>query len=621
MVRDDVGDLRGRAEWIDLADRMLLALGPFRSPAAALVELPGRASWSGPRSDGLEGFARSFLLASLRIAATRGESCEPLIDVYRLGLLAGSDPRHPEAWPRIVDRGQALVEAASIALALHWTRPWLWDRLESAAQERLVDWMRPSAHVATPDNNWVLFPVIVQEFLASVGAPFDEAVIARGIERIEDWYDGAGWYRDGAGQNFDYYNAWALHLYPALWTFLREARSPGDAREHRARYAARLSDYLPQHLMLLDRTGSPVFQGRSLSYRFAVLAPLWLGELLGAGADHPGAVRLVADRTLDFFEEGGAFGRDGVLTSGWQGEFLPMIQPYSGPASPYWAVKGFLGLLLPADAPVWTAAARDPETERTDVAAHLAAPGFLVARTGADGISRLINHGSDHYPPLKGIDDPLYSRLAYSSRTSPVFGDDPVDSHVGVVGEGGRVSRRTAIERVDAPPGFVASAHTPVWPDVDGAEHERFRILTASFAEGSCVVHVHIVTSQQETCREVRVGGWAIASPEPPPVLSLGERDAAVDDGRGLVSRLRVLYGEGQVGVHRASGTSPLGAHAAVPVATVVHRGCRSVVVVAVDLSASGDADTPRVTVTEQEARVVVQIVGRSGTSTFVDPA
>ncbi|MGW0790604.1 DUF2264 domain-containing protein [Streptomyces sp. NPDC002911] len=39
---------------------------------------------------------------------------------------------------------------------------------------------------------------------------------------------------------------------------------------------------------------------------------------------------------------------------GWCGPFLPVAQAYSGPASPYWAGKAFVGLLLRAGHPVWT---------------------------------------------------------------------------------------------------------------------------------------------------------------------------------------------------------------------------------------------------------------------------
>lgn len=66
-----------------------------------MINLPGPASRSGERSDGLEGFARTFLHAAFRMSQSdRGDLAE--------WYATGTDPRSPE-------RAQAKVEAASIA--------------------------------------------------------------------------------------------------------------------------------------------------------------------------------------------------------------------------------------------------------------------------------------------------------------------------------------------------------------------------------------------------------------------------------------------------------------------------------------------------------------------------
>ncbi|MYW06656.1 DUF2264 domain-containing protein, partial [Streptomyces sp. SID3343] len=57
-----------RAHWEAVADGLVAAVEPYRSPGGALITLPGPTSWSGARSDGLEGYARTFLLAALRAA-------------------------------------------------------------------------------------------------------------------------------------------------------------------------------------------------------------------------------------------------------------------------------------------------------------------------------------------------------------------------------------------------------------------------------------------------------------------------------------------------------------------------------------------------------------------------
>ncbi len=47
-------------------------LRPYASNGNALIALPGPASRSGPWSDGLEGFARTFMLAAFRPAGAGG---------------------------------------------------------------------------------------------------------------------------------------------------------------------------------------------------------------------------------------------------------------------------------------------------------------------------------------------------------------------------------------------------------------------------------------------------------------------------------------------------------------------------------------------------------------------
>src|SRR5690606_14530605 len=83
-----------RAHWTALADRMLAALEPYRSPGGARVVLPGPASRSGPDSDALEGYARSFLLAGFRITGERGEGAVAtrLLETYAAGAAGVTDP-------------------------------------------------------------------------------------------------------------------------------------------------------------------------------------------------------------------------------------------------------------------------------------------------------------------------------------------------------------------------------------------------------------------------------------------------------------------------------------------------------------------------------------------------
>ncbi|GAB3973919.1 DUF2264 domain-containing protein [Plantactinospora veratri] len=590
-----------RAHWEATADRLLDAVVPHAVPGFSQVRLPGRPSSAGLSSDGLEGYARTFLLAAFRIAGAGGDVPAALVERYADGLAHGTDPAHRYAWPTPADCSQQLVEAASIALALHETRPWLFDRLDPPVRQRVVDWLAAVTGKRTWQSNWVLFPVVVGQFLATVGAPHDPAEIDAGLERIEQWYVGDGWYTDGAGQCFDYYAGWAMHLYPLLW-----ARMSGD-RERGDRYRERLRAFLGQYQHMFGRDGAPVHQGRSLCYRFASVAPLWLGELTDATPLPPGRTRRIASGVLRHFHERGVPDERGLLDLGWYERFLPCTQHYSGPASPYWASKAFLGLLLPADHPVWTARESAAPIDEADRVVALPAPGWLLHATRHDGIVRLVNHGSDRARHLAadGLEDPHYTRFGYASHAAPDTGEEArtraVDGHLAVLGPDGTVSRRRRIEPIAVHDRFAASAYSDELPA------GQVRVQTASVVRGPWELRVHRVTAPPGC--QVREGGYALAGTRPPSV-DTGPGWAAVRRPDGLASVLIGRHGLRDAAVARALDANAYGVFSATPYLTApAHPGGSAVYVCLVALT--GDRVDPTavaesVTVLVDGDRVVV---------------
>ncbi|MER6580283.1 DUF2264 domain-containing protein [Nonomuraea sp. NPDC001023] len=543
-----------RAHWEALADRLLGAVTPYASPGFAQLRLPGRASWSGVALDGLEGFARTFLLAAFRLAGAAGD-VPGLAERYARGLAAGTDPGSGEAWPELTDCSQQMVEAASIAVALHETRPWLWDRLDDGVRDRVAHWLGGFVGKRTWDNNWMLFQTVTEEFLKSVGGPYEQREIDRGLERIEDWYAGDGWYTDGGSRNFDYYCGWALHLYPLLWT-----RMSGDA-ERAGVYTSRLHEFLTTYQHFFGADGAPVHHGRSLAYRFAALAPVWLGALTGATPLAPGQTRKLASSVVRHFAERGVPGPDGLLSLGWYEPFLPVTQAYSGPASPYWASKGFLGLLLPPDHPVWTEREQPLPIDEHDVVAAVPAAGLLLHGTRHDGIVRLVNHGSDHGAPP---DDPHYAKLAYSTRTAPEAAEHAwardLDNHLALVAPDGTPSRRTAITPLTCADATASSSHRTA----GGA-----LVTSTSVVRGPWELRVHEIAGSEgggEGGGEggVREGGFAVAG-DVPPTVATGRGWAMARRADGLTSAIVALHGWRRASVAREVESNAFGPHSAVP--------------------------------------------------------
>ncbi|MZE69620.1 DUF2264 domain-containing protein, partial [Streptomyces sp. SID5789] len=406
-------------------------------------------------------------------------------------------------------------------LGLRLTAPWLWKNLDAGVQDRVEEWLRGALrHVPAP-NNWYLFPYTVAGFLESVGRGDAETAAARerALELLEGWYRGGGWYADGDGRAFDHYNGWALHLYPVL-----DAHLGGDA-DALGRYGDRLRAHLDGFALMFGADGAPLHYGRSLTYRFAASSAVGLGALTGHTPLSPGASRRLVSGSLRYFTDRGALSDEGLLSLGWFGPHEATLQPYSGPASPYWASKAFVSLLAPAGHPLWTAPEEPAPVEEADRVLALAAPGLLVQSTREDGIVRLHNHGSDHVRPHEGEsadqDDPHYGRQAYSTRTGPTAGENAADNHLSVeVGGRGSVRRRIHPLGVGQGDGWgwAASWHRPVFtggaPMVPG-----LRVESVTVARGPYELRVHRVVGAPRGARVTHTG-WA-AGPEEPLVSAL----------------------------------------------------------------------------------------------------
>lgn len=507
----EVAKTTARDRWQGLADRLLEATAPYASPSGSLVVLPGPASASGRWSDGLEGFARTGLLAAFRVAGAGGDDPAGLLERFARGLAAGTDPAHPERWPTISERRQAVPEAASVAILLSETRPWLWDRLDPAVQERTVAWLAGVVGTGGYTNNWTWFQTVIEGFLQSVDGPWSQGDLDRNLEIQEGLYLGDGWYSDGAGpdgsrQNFDHYAGWAWHVYPLL-----HARILGTDLEQVHRN--RLRDFLGQARDLVGSEGAPLFQGRSLTYRFATLAPFWAGAIAGETPLAAGGTRALADGVLDHFLDAGAVDERGLLSIGWHREHRPIRQAYTGSSSTYWASKGLMGLLLPEDHPEWSVQPDDVQAEpvRTRL---MVAPGWLVVRSEADGIVRVLNHGSDGFRgPAGGVraDNPFYHRVGYSTISSPDLSAGgiakPLESHVALLDGTGTPSHRDRIERVHLDDRVAVSRSRVHWLDTPETGNTTDVAGWAALRRGPRVT----VASVVHGVHELRLAWWDAA--------------------------------------------------------------------------------------------------------------
>jgi hypothetical protein len=563
---------------------MLAAVRPWASAGHGRIRLPGPQGGYGRAVDGLEGFARTFLLAGFRLAGERGSDPDDLAGWYAEGLRAGSDPSSPDRWVRLDEHPQAKVEAASLALVLDMTRPWLWDRLDDGVRERLVDYLAPAVGDRTyPRINWVWFRLVVQTFLRSVGGPWSPDDIAEDLATHDGFARPDGWLADGSERSYDHYAGWALHLYPVLWA--RMAGAQGFAEPRHEADVARLDRFLLDAVHLIGGDGSPLLQGRSLTYRFAAAAPFWAGAMARVPSLSPGLLRRAASGVIRHFVDRGAPDQHGLLPLGWHHAWPAIAHSYSGPGSPYWASKGLLGLALPADHPVWTAREEPLPVERHDTLLAVRAPGWLVAGTRDDGIVRVINHGTDH--AVEGADtgdSPLYARLGYSTATSPLLDDaswaEPLDQSVVLLDATGGATHRCGMrtlavevqDTLDGPVAMAASSGAVRWlAPARNQQRHGSGLVGATTAAGTITV-VSLVRGPWEVrlvrvdalgagvtadTLVLRVAGWAVSGPDA--TGSVADRTVTATAG-GTVSRGYALLGDAVPGATRRPDASPLGA-------------------------------------------------------------
>jgi hypothetical protein len=591
-----------RAHWVAAADDLLLSAARFRSTGGARIDLPGRPSQQGVRMDGLEGFARTFLLAAFRAVGDDDDRSRGHLARYLEGLVSGT--RTPgrddgESWPvigHIGRAGQSHVEAASIALSLHLTRTTTWDALAPDEQDRVDAWLRWALRHEPSSNNWYLFPLTIASFLEGVGRGDDETayVIRRGIALIDAWYRGDGWYSDGDGQAFDHYIGWALHLYPMLHARLR---ADGELSQ---RLGGRLRSFLETFSLTFDRSGAPLYLGRSMTYRMGTLASVAIGEVTGHTPLGHGESRRILSAGLRYFLEHDAT-TDGVLNLGWHGPHEPTLQRYSGPGSPYWASKGFAALMLPADHPVWTSVERPRAVDHEDVVRSIGGIGWLVQTTALDGIVRVHNHGSDHLKPHEGdsgTPDPLYSRFAYGTRTGPTALHNAPDHDV-QVNYRDTWSARRRIHLAGSGDNWVASWHAPRFPQYspfDGSPTaEGGPLLPSVRIESAVVVRGRVEVRLTRFAglppkSPVKLSGWAVAGDAPESInTSVDALGVSVAEPTSdLVSRLVGLAGWTGAGSSTAPYGTAFGRWAVVP---ELHGTTESGVMVALASLTSSAAD------------------------------
>jgi hypothetical protein len=489
--------LKTRDDIVHACHALFNPLLPKFSPGKARVQLDASSSnWDRAACD-LEGFARPlFGLVPL----VKGGGKFDHWHVYREGLKNGTDPNHAEYWGEVTDKDQRHVEATALGYALLVVPEHVYDPLDEDSKRNLANWLIQSRNTLHANNNHKFFRVLVDLGLENVGVPIDKNGTEEYLQDLDSMYIEDGWYRDGADiqdpRRLDYYNPFAWHYYGILYSVYR----PND-KPRVDRWRERAGKFAKHYIHWFSENGANVPYGRSLIYRHATAAYWGMLAVVNIEALPWGVIKGLYLRNLRWWASQPIHTLDdGVLTLGYAYPNQLMTERYSSTGSPWWSMKAFAPLCLPADHPFW-AAKELPMPSRAEVYTDPVAgmvfthqPNHTVMLISGPGTQQLMRHVPEKYMKFA-----YSSRYGFSIESDPrEFAQGAFDSMIGLSDDGRHFRVREWCEEAILAGDILFSKWKP-WTDV--------LVESWLIPAGAWHIRVHRVSSPKEL--DTVEGGFA----------------------------------------------------------------------------------------------------------------
>ena len=371
--------------------------------AGSSAHYRGLASNHGDAVDRIEGFTRVAPLLAVLLTKVRLDSIRTIRLQNELveGLTNGSDPASSGYWGVVSDNSQLIVEASDVALTIWLLKDSLWLELSPKVKLDLVTWLLQVNKKAIPDNNWHLFITYINLVVRSLGYKSDMAEARLHYERFHQFYRGSGWFSDGPGNQFDYYNSWGIE-YQLFWI------DKADPSFDHGFISSVLKKFSSELIYLVGPNGIPIM-GRSICYRMAVVAPIVLDQMSAQPSLSSGVARRSLRVTWSYFiKNKGVYG--GNITQGYCAADRRLVDSYSGPASCLWGLRSLIGALyLPRSNRFWTSPEQPLPVEVSDYSVQFPELGWTVRGTKPDVIV-IERSGGKSESLLKNV-NPLISFL------------------------------------------------------------------------------------------------------------------------------------------------------------------------------------------------------------------
>jgi len=243
---------------------------------------------------------------------------------------------------------QSLVDASFLALGFIRSEKGIWLQLPKDVQIKLIESLQTTREIIPHQNNWVLFPALIEAFFLKNDLPYDKIRIKSAINQLNNWYLGDGIYGDGQSFKWDYYNSYVIHpfLLEINKILLEKGLVSPDVysifKQRAQRYAA-----------ILERMISPEGKfpplGRSITYRlgaFHLLSLLAYRKELPQELPASQARNALSAVLFKMFINKDNFDSSGWLNLGFSGNQPNLAENYINSGSIYLTSLFFLPLGL-----------------------------------------------------------------------------------------------------------------------------------------------------------------------------------------------------------------------------------------------------------------------------------
>ena len=405
MMINDVLNTGSRKDFVTLMFQILNPLKPYYTKDKAGLKIGNTSAHYEEASAQMEGFSRPlWALAPFLAGGGKDDAFE---EIYRNGMIAGTNPKSPEYWGKCHDYDQRFVEMAAISFSILLIPDKVWKPLSDEQKSDFADWLYEINRHECCSCNWMFFKVMVNVALESVGMPYDQKQMTISLDFIDSCYREDGWYVDGENGQVDYYVPFGMHYYGIMYAMFMKEKDPIRSE----RFMKRAMLFGKEFAYWFAEDGSALAYGRSQTYRFAQCS--FYSICIAAGIEPlPKAVmKGIIMRHLKYWMDKPIFDNAGILTIGYCYPNLSMSESYNAPGSPYWSMKTFAVLLLDENDEFWKIKEEKlPELENLKCLKYA---DMIVQRINGSVIAypggRLMEHQHTHT-------EEKYSKFAYSTK-------------------------------------------------------------------------------------------------------------------------------------------------------------------------------------------------------------